>query len=524
MSLWKKISFVALAATGVYAVSMASEAERVDKSFTLNTPQITKVKSFLNFNNSHTLDIFKPKRFINREINKLNQNEEYIYFTINRSGTNSNSNDTEETPQKGQINIYFPTDGHQPTNQEAGIYSGAREQSEEVTSWYMHAFGYKDQNISQGFEVNSRDIITVEDPSDSEFFWENFRTIASDPVGRVLLYRILIEINRADIKGRGTQEYIDKIWRDYFKNTTEYKRRHAEKSLDDVFFATREKFKTITVKVINSSGFESTERSMPSFGSTPSTRGPLAGIQEGETSGILTFPRKLKMVQSLLSIPSNTSQLITAEDDYDYGIFLFHEMLHWFHELRLKERCKRETGITDRNLEELKYSPFVFYCAKNQIEHGNVWLWINEKEYTKYYVAEEVRTILGVPNYKSLPQEFLENIEYDKDGYHKFLNGDDLSENVYRLSRSMYGPAIAMRFGHRDSKLEAQIASMNPFQLKEDAPLEKNAIRLAHRIAIDCYKDITGRNEVTGWDLKQGEALAEKEAAYRPSRTSFLMF
>lgn len=123
----------------------------------------------------------------------------------------------------GKMSIRFSKSGCQPTTDEAGEYSGARitkgEDSKKVTSWYMYAFGgkaaepYMDTKIIQddsikglypAFGNDGRNIITV--PGGNKFkkkFWNQFKLIASDPVRRVLLYRLLIEIKRVYRKNYG---------------------------------------------------------------------------------------------------------------------------------------------------------------------------------------------------------------------------------------------------------------------------------------------------------------------------------
>ena len=64
----------------------------------------------------------------------------------------------------------------------------------------------------------------------------------------------------------------------------------------------------------------------------------------------------------------------------------------------------------------------------------------------------------------------------------RFLNGDDLSENVYRISKTQKPFTHRyMRFGHSDQSIKP--VTMNPIP---------NRFLLAHRVAQDCYQNITG--------------------------------
>ena len=73
----------------------------------------------------------------------------------------------------------------------------------------------------------------------------------------------------------------------------------------------------------------------------------------------------------------------------------------------------------------------------------------------------------------------------------KFLNGDDLSENVYRASKR-----LPMRFGHVNISINNFCILMHPHRFK-----------LAHRVAFYCYYEITG-NILEDWNYAIGEAIS----------------
>ena len=125
-------------------------------------------------------------------------------------------------------NLYFPTDGSQPDTTDAGIWSGARynaQDNNEVTDWWVRVFGGNNAvklsriggvpvtqpEPTMGFNSTGTPthIIQVDPSAPAGFeqqFWRTFRSIAEDPVGRVLLYRLLIEIRRVDDSNKGCCE------------------------------------------------------------------------------------------------------------------------------------------------------------------------------------------------------------------------------------------------------------------------------------------------------------------------------
>ena len=120
--------------------------------------------------------------------------------------------------------LYFPIDGFQPATDEAGQYSGARYNNPDnnrVTDWWVRVFGGNDAvnaihrgmydrllELQMGFDSTNNPVHIIKvnvvgAPVNFERqFWQAFRTIAADPVGRVLLYRLLLEIRRLDRPGR----------------------------------------------------------------------------------------------------------------------------------------------------------------------------------------------------------------------------------------------------------------------------------------------------------------------------------
>lgn len=170
-------------------------------------------------------------------------NKRCVYFSIFQPGEVEDGNFVHAVARNPHINdnnIYFPTDGTQPTTPEAVQYSCANIDNREnspITDWYMKMFGVIPINhaaivaaggigvpvpiyVHAGWNAaatvaqaimtfpagfNGTDIIKDPDSGDlvsrEDFFVQNFRRIASTSVGRVLLYRILIEIRRHNTGG-----------------------------------------------------------------------------------------------------------------------------------------------------------------------------------------------------------------------------------------------------------------------------------------------------------------------------------
>lgn len=135
---------------------------------------------------------------------------------------------------------YFPADGEQPNDKQAPLFSCANLENhpfDPVTKWYMQMFGYSaDENgqestpLKMGFNAQqkpnpilatysrSAEMMQKEGMSEQDIeysnkaanyikdsFWCIFRIIAATPPGRILLYRLLIEIHRTK-DGAGAAE------------------------------------------------------------------------------------------------------------------------------------------------------------------------------------------------------------------------------------------------------------------------------------------------------------------------------
>ncbi len=255
--------------------------------------------------------------------------------------------------------LYFPTDGSQPTTAEAGQYSGARfvgqHNDDLVTDWWVRVFG-GNMAVNQihngmydrlmaprmGFKINGHNshIIRVDTrniPAGFEQrFWQTFRQIAADPVGRVLLYRLLIEIRRMNDDKSGCYEG------------------------NFAFINTRNSLRSIEIRNTND-GFE---------------------FVYAEHSILFNLNDKPKLT---LHVDYIKSGIVSKAEERPNDVALFHEMLHWFHFLRNIPRVvenMRETAAA------FKYTMRCYYGDQSEL-----CIWGANCN------AEEIATILGAPDY-----------------------------------------------------------------------------------------------------------------------------
>jgi hypothetical protein len=386
----------------------------------------------------------------------------------------------------GNADIYFPTDGAQPTTPEVARWSCANidtnNPNSPITRWYVEMFGAIKHRTSRnylraGFDSGNRParIITfdgnanwgdlVSDPdrhnapqiTKRQLFEKKIREIASNPIGRVLLYRILIEIRRKGATNTGCLENgIGIMNRSLIK-------RNNHRSL-----------------VIN------------------------LGTDQGltfscGTGGAIIFDPADTDSDSI-RIANGRIDSISDKDTLDNG--LFHELLHWFHFLRNYVRFYKE-NIAASTPSEYRY---ISRCYYGNISELLTWGKIDD---------EEMRTVLGAPDYRNLdevdlfPSDALlseGDVAVRRSRFFccrnrylpnssKYYNGDDLSENAYRMSTNIgWGHLnLKMRFGHDDT--------INPVKISD-------RFKLAHTVATKCCNGILsqGGRQINNWHLRSGEA------------------
>ena len=326
----------------------------------------------------------------------------------------------------------FPYDATQPNGTDAFTWSCALVSDDAITDWYIRTFG---GNIGLEFSYGriatkpNDNIISMADPYDETFaiqFWMTFRAIAKNNIGRLSLYRILIEIWREDEHGFGCVEKCA-----LFHDATMLAHRNQCRK---IMIAKGNKtnsynWKKHTIHFVCNDEYETTV------------------ISNHEING--------------------ATEIVRHKRISDIG--LFHELLHWLHSLMdfVRYQADRYKGYPHENFAH-------FITAAKKVHAFNFGYRIDIASYYYEVIAEEVtneqRKISRKPWGKNY--EELRTIWGVPPGYSKFFrNGDDLSENLYRLSQCN---SSCIRFGHKsyvhsfeDSRvidnylniLETQIAS-----------------------------------------------------------------
>ena len=286
-----------------------------------------------------------------KQVNTVNVNCEKVECVIGMQ--NSHPNDP--------LYLYFPTNGVQPTTEEAGEYSGARyngQRKDDVTDWWVRVFGgdravelshgrgvqVADTAIPMGFDNANNPIHIIQVNAAGALanfeqdFWQAFRTIAADPVGRVLLYRLLIEIRRLD--GPGGNGCCG----------------------DDVVLP---------------GGYVLTDRNNCR---SIEVRCSINGCSFSSIQCIINFVNNNTIQTTTLRVVGVT--LTTSKEARPSDIGLFHEMLHWFHFLR---NPKKQIENKSQNSTAFKYAMRCYYGPSELCLWGNI-------------NSEEIATILGSPN------------------------------------------------------------------------------------------------------------------------------
>jgi hypothetical protein len=314
------------------------------------------------------------------------------------------------------FNIFFPVDGKQPTTRQAAIWScanvGAGNTNHPVTDWYVAMFGGTNAALTMGFDVgvNTCPIITLDQttmmanglPSPGLFldrataFWDTFRRIAANPVGRVLLYRLLIEIRRTQANN-GVQE--------------------IPLLLDDSINA-RNEARRVVIKYKENAG---NNRTGGIFAWEYTSNGGLPEIFcnfEPARPGV-----DLDLVATCVASANGETPWLpckyyTSEyNRYDYAVSLFHEMLHWYQYLRDYNRSVAEFSYA---IENIIPGTLASYLGYNRCSDFRSWWGAAASVGIR---VDELRVMCGGGN---------EGIGANQNWH----NGDDLSENVFLVSIS----------------------------------------------------------------------------------------
>ncbi len=218
--------------------------------------------------------------------------------------------------RKGMHHIYFPADGTRPTTKEIVEYSCANVDNSEdssITKWYMQMFGIcsidkmfssirRSDFIKSGFSENIEKTPVISFNPNFIFkkeFIKFFMKISSTSAGRVLLYRLLIEIRRRKSGNQSTENGIPLN-----------------------YHYTSERAKNLCLEIRQGSEY------MP--------------ICFGE--GAIYFSTKYKITPTVVNfISSHSPEYIPIFVEFsNFDTDLFHEMVHWFHALRHPTRFAKE--------------------------------------------------------------------------------------------------------------------------------------------------------------------------------------
>ena len=388
-----------------------------------------------------------------------------------------------------ECHLYFPVDGSQPITEYAGEWSGARDIEEvvldNVALWWVGAFGGKDAvevvldtykipvegqiaGYGEGkiMKVDGFNAFTEKQHLEKleTVIWSCFYNIAVNPVGRSLLYRLLIEIGR--VNGAGNK--------------------CCEKGVPLRFIgeARNELCRGIKIGV----SYDEEGNSKYAFSVKKSA---------------ITYSLKLPQLTEIISRGGEeiTLREIAVPSD---ALCLFHEMLHWFHCLRNPDRfvmSRLSEGVSYKYLARSYYG-----CPTDMVFWGKIAI-----------DDEELLTILGAPDYNDeeqfaliRPEAFLSKKTnvfwcYGKlikvrgvfipEGS-KYLNGDDLSENAFRCSSG-----LPMRWGHENGEMERQNKGQSRFML-------------AKIVSESCCKKIMGCADVQ-WDICGGTMINGKKISWK---------
>jgi hypothetical protein len=295
----------------------------------------------------------------------------------------------------GEHDIYIPCDGVQPTTEQIANWSCANVSDEGITELYMRMFGWSPAKSGQlplkfGFAATSggepQQLAPIFDTT-RQSFWQIIRDIAGSAIGRVLLYRLLIEIRRTNEAGKGSQDQ-DEIKGAYLTST-----RNIARSL----------------KILQ-------EKHCWQF-NVPADLSRAAIIFD-----FSTMPLDMVVTEQLDE--SGKSHFLTQENEekkMNTSVVLFHELLHWYQHLRSFQRTEYESDYKKNSfaIEELPRD--YGYTNTNCMQ-----VWTREETSIKTKI-NELRVICGG----------------FKGSKNKYFQGDDISENALRCELN-----LNMRFGH----------------------------------------------------------------------------
>lgn len=231
-------------------------------------------------------------------------------------------------------------------------------------------------------------------------FLSSFEKIASTSVGRVLLYRILIEIRRKDNGGNGREE----------NNKSNVEIRNAARFLQ-IYFDTENSFSHPKVQRDSSNGCL------------------LNANVKFDSYSKIKFNDSVKETTVIGKAEPATKKYHIVKKKRNHDIALFHEICHWFHFIRDSVRFSKEN---EENSQISTIKDFYYFVEPDILSASDMaWTGFTQDNDKIHFLYEEIRNILGMTNSSQFT----------------YLNGDDLCENLYRICINDY-----IRFGHSDEE------------------------------------------------------------------------
>lgn len=322
--------------------------------------------------------------------------------------------------------IILPIDGSQPKMAVACEWSLARgapkdrAAADAITRFYVRLFLTGDLLGGSLLEIPG------EADADKDALKKDFTTIAASFTGRLLLYRILIELKRERAQGK---EPCAEVQSDELLGGG-YRR--ADALRPEIAFGGAYKF-------------------------APGLNGKKAQLFVLHKG--LPPPRLSVLYRGdgLTYYCAAPEPIALARDQDRRAVALFHELLHWYHFLRNPARYGTEVGGADMhapralslaNTDPDTVADYFWDVLDNNPAPGQppaamghqVWKasmlpWIKVNGSEVCVNLEEIRTILGLP-WDAEAEDFLRTSS--------FLEGDELSENLFRMELG-----LPLRFGHR---------------------------------------------------------------------------
>ena len=304
-------------------------------------------------------------------------------------------------------NIYFPRNAQQPSSKDAIKYSCANiynSETSKITAWYMMIFGLDPNNLggySNICAIDDKHIIEFSEsttPQQRRIFAKILRKILSTSVGRVLFYRLLIEIRRTDWAHKN-------LGRDV----------HNISAIHMITKKNRDKSRSILVTMPDnaSTGYSRYAQ----YGTLPTYDRANVFLEYSNSGYCHKFTKRYSKTDG-----SKYDEFIHSRAPFD--VVVFHELCHWYHHLRNPERFNKECNIS--NTLNLSNTAIGRYYWQDVLSGNTGEMSISEsvwKDRNNHTNFTEIRNILGTDmSIKATTG----NNEYD------YIEGDDLCENSYR--------------------------------------------------------------------------------------------